>query len=144
MTSDAPQTGLVIRYQFLWPREHARGAEHGRKARPACVVVPLNVATKAVVLFPLTTQEPSPDRLFLRVPDTERQRLRLRGSTATWLLLDEANSDVLPGSDHIEPITHDPLVYAYGYFSQAFMRQVLRVLADAIRAKRLTIVRRPD
>ncbi len=81
------------------------------------MVVPLNVTSNAVVLFPLTTQEPGPERLSVRV---------------------------LPGSYHIEPITHDPFVYAYGQFSQAFMRQVLRILAQAIRAERLTIVRRQD
>ena len=41
MTDGAPETGLVVSYRFLWAREHDRGAEHGRKARPACVVVPL-------------------------------------------------------------------------------------------------------
>jgi hypothetical protein len=144
VTSDKPRTGLVISYRFLWAREQSQGAEHGRKARPTCVVVPLNLTTDAVVLFPLTTQEPGPDRLSVRVPDTERRRLKLRGSAPSWILLDEANRDVLPGSYHIEPITHDPFVYAYGQFSPAFMRQVLRVLAQAIRAERLTIVRRQD
>jgi hypothetical protein len=59
-------------------------------------------------------------------------------------VLDEGNRDILPGSFHIEPLSHDPLVYAYGHFSHPFMRQVLRVLSDAIRAKRMKIVRRQD
>jgi hypothetical protein len=44
---DRPETGLVIRYNFLWPREHDQGAEHRRKARPACVAV---LRTLAVAL----------------------------------------------------------------------------------------------
>ena len=50
---------------------------------------------------------------------------------------------MLPGSFHVEPISYDPPVHAYGAFSDAFMRQVLQVLAQAIRAKRLKVVGRP-
>jgi hypothetical protein len=139
---DRPETGLVIRYNFLWSREHDHGAEHGRKARPVCAVVPLTREGDDVVLFPLTTREPGPDRLAVRVPETERHRLRLRGTAPSWLLLDEGNRDVLPGSYHVEPIAHDPPVYAYGTFSQAFMRVVLRSLAAALRARRMRLVPR--
>ena len=98
MSIDQPETGLVIRYNFLWAREHDQGADHGRKARPACVVVPLTRQGDDVVLFPLTTSEPGPDRLAVKIPETERRRLRLRGAGPSWLLLDEGNRDVLPGS----------------------------------------------
>ena len=143
MTADEIRTGLVISYRFLWGREQAAGADHGRKARPTCVVVPVTAKGDLVALFPLTTQEPGPDRLSVRVPETERRRLKLRGTVPSWILLDEGNSDVLPGSYHVEPITYDPPVDAYGHFSEAFMRQVLLVLAAAIRAKRLKLVGRP-
>lgn len=142
MTDGAPETGLVVSYRFLWAREHDRGAEHGRKARPACVVVPLTGQAGDVVLFPLTTQEPAVGRLAVRVPETERRRLRLRGPAASWVLLDEGNRDVLPGSFHVEPIRHDPPSYAYGAFSAAFMRVVLRTLAAALRSGQAWIVTR--
>lgn len=142
MPIDRPETGLFILYNFLWAHEHDPGAEHGRKARPACVVVPLARQGSDVVLFPLTTREPGPDRLAVKVPETERRRLRLRGAGPSWLLLDEGNRDVLPGSYHVEPIAHDPPIYVYGTFSQAFMRVVLRTLAAALRARRLRVVRR--
>ena len=144
MTADKIRTGLVISYRFLWSHEQAAGAEHGRKARPTCVVVPITAKGDLVALFPLTTQEPGPDRLSIRVPETERRRLKLRGAVPSWILLDEGNSDVLPGSYHVEPITYDPPVDAYGHFSEAFMRQVLQVLTAAIRAKRLKLVGRPQ
>ena len=141
MPIDRPETGLVL-YNFLWAHEHDRGAEHGRKPRPACVVVPLTRGGDDVVLFPLTTREPGPDRLAVKVPETERRRLRLRGAGPSWLLLDEGNRDVLPGSYHVEPIRHDPPLYVYGIFSQAFMREVLRTLAAALRDRRMRVVRR--
>ena len=143
MTADEIRTGLVISYRFLWDRERAAGAEHGRKARPVCVVVPVTAKSNKVALFPVTTQEPGLDRLSVRVPETERRRLRLRGTAPSWILLDEGNIDVLPGSYHVEPITYDPPVHAYGYFSEAFMRQILQVLAGAIKAKQVRLVGRP-
>jgi len=142
MANGAPETGLVVSYRFLWAREHDQGAEHGRKVRPACVVVPLTGRAGDVVLFPLTTQEPAAGRLAVRVPETERRRLRLRGAAASWVLLDEGNRDVLPGSFHVEPIRHDPPSYAYGAFSAAFMRVVLRTLAAALRSGQARIVTR--
>lgn len=142
MPIDRPETGLVIQYRFLWAREHDRGEEHGRKARPACVVVPLTGLGGDVVLFPLTTQPPAPGRLALSVPETERRRLGLTGAAPSWILLDEGNRDILPGSFYVEPIGHDPMVYVYGTFSRAFMAAVLRTLAEAIRMRRARIVKR--
>ncbi len=43
MTTEPPETGLVDRYSFLWPREHDRGERKGRKDRPVCLIVPVNV-----------------------------------------------------------------------------------------------------
>lgn len=144
MAGERPETGLVISYRFLWPHEHAAGGTEGRKACPACVVVPLTAKGDQVVLFPLTTRQPDAGRLALPVPETERRRLRLRGAGPSWILLDQGNTDVLPGSFHVEPISYAPPVHAYGRFSEAFMRQVLQLLAGAIRERRLRLVRRID
>ncbi len=131
-----------MQFRFRCYRNPDHGAEHGRKAQPACVVVPLTGRAGDVVLFPLTTQEPAAGRLAVRVPETERRRLRLRGAAANWVLLDEGNRDVLPGSFHVEPIRHDPPSYAYGAFSAAFMRVVLRTLAAALRSGQTRVVTR--
>jgi len=131
-----------MQFRFRCYRNPDHGAEHGRKAQPACVVVPLTGRAGDVVLFPLTTQEPAAGRLAVRVPETERRRLRLRGAAASWVLLDEGNRDVLPGSFHVEPIRHDPPSYAYGAFSAAFMRVVLRTLAAALRSGQTRVVTR--
>lgn len=55
-------------------------------------------------------------------------------------MLDEANSDVMPASYHLVPLEAHPLRYAYGRFSPAFMRVVLRTMAEAIRARQLRMV----
>ena len=33
-----PVPGLVIRYSYLWRREHLEGREEGRKDRPCAIV----------------------------------------------------------------------------------------------------------
>ncbi|MCX8571082.1 hypothetical protein [Aminobacter sp. MET-1] len=137
-----PETGLVISYYFLWARQHDKGEVAGRKPRPACIVVPLNSKHGDVVLFPLTRQLPTSDRLAIKVPETERRRLKLKGDQPCWILLDEGNTDRLSSSFHVEPIDYDPLVVSFGRFSRAFMRQVLIKLADALRQRKLRLVNR--
>ncbi|MFA1677222.1 hypothetical protein ACDY97_32100 [Rhizobium mongolense] len=137
-----PETGLVISYNFLWEREHAKGEAEGRKARPACIVVPLTSKHGDVVLFPLTTQEPGPDRIAIKVPETERRRLKLKGRGPSWIILDEGNTDRLAESFHVEPISYDPPTFSYGKLSRAFMGQVLQTLAKAIRERNTRLVKR--
>ncbi|MFY9294861.1 MAG: hypothetical protein WAP03_29885 [Methylorubrum rhodinum] len=142
MTIEPPETGLVVRYSFLWSREHDGGEREGRKDRPVCLVIPLDVSEGAVVVFPITTQEPLPGRNAVAIPDTERRRLKLPGDRPCWLMLDEANSDVMPGSYHLVPIETRPPRFAYGRFSPAFMRVVLRTLSRLIRSRQVRIVER--
>jgi hypothetical protein len=84
VTTEPPETGLVVRYSFLWPREHDRGERAGRKDRPVCLVVPVNVGQGAVVVFPITTQEPLPGRIAVAVPEIERRRLKLPGDRPSF------------------------------------------------------------
>lgn len=137
-----PETGLVISYYFLWDREHAKGEEEGRKPRPACVVVPLTSKHGDVVLFPLTTKEPPPGRIAIKVPEMERRRLKLKGRGPSWIILDEGNTDRLADSFHIEPISYDPPTFSYGKLSRAFMGQLLQILAKAIREGKTRLVKR--
>jgi hypothetical protein len=144
MATLKPETGLVIRYRYLWQRQALAGEETGRKARPVCVVIPIGAKGADVVLFPLTTQPPCSDRLAVQVPETERRRLQLKGNGPAWIILDEGNRDELPNSYHLEPVTVDPVRFHYGVFSPAFMRVVLTTLAQAIRAQQLKVVSRGE
>ena len=141
MASLKPETGLVVRYRYLWRRQADAGEETGRKARPACVVIPVG-SGEEVVLLPLTTQPPGEDRAALQVPETERRRLKLKGDSPTWIIVDEANVDRLPQSFHLEPLSYAPPVFAYGTLSPAFMKVVLSALASIVRERRLKTVQR--
>ena len=39
MTFPEPYPGLVIRYSYLWRREHQEGREEGAKDRPRAIIM---------------------------------------------------------------------------------------------------------
>jgi len=131
-----PADGLVIRYDYLWAREHDRHEESGRKSRPACIQIIVADAKGAtiVALFPMTSQPPQPGRTALEIPEMEARRIGL--SAQSWIIVDEWNLDDLAKSPHIADVR--PL----GTLSAAFMKRVRRAAADRIRNRRYRSVPR--
>jgi hypothetical protein len=123
-----PEHGQVILYSYLWAREHDRGEDSGRKARPTCVM--LIVAGKdghrKPLLFPITSRPPGPSTRFVEIPETEARRAKLY--TPAWVIVDEFNTDDLKTSWAIEDA--EPL----GQFSRKFMSRIAAEAAAAIRA----------
>lgn len=119
---DALRTGAVIRYPYLWAREAAIGETEGRKFRPvaAGVRIPKRSGGDALILFPITSQEPAPNRFAAEIPDTEKRRAGLDGTIRLWIVLDEYNQDVIGRSFYLEP--EPPL----GYLSKAFFLPLLQ------------------
>lgn len=122
-----PKHGQVILYSYLWAREHERGEESGRKARPTCVM--LIVAGKdgrqRPLLFPITSRPPGPSTRFVEIPETEARRAKLY--TPAWVIVDEFNTDNLKTSWAVEDA--EPL----GQFSRKFMSRIAAEAAAAIR-----------
>ena len=81
--------GQIVRFHYLWARQAQAGEESGRKARPACIVVRTPGKPGAVYLFPVTSQEPQPERVALSFPEIECRRAGL--SFPCWIILDEYN-----------------------------------------------------
>jgi hypothetical protein len=123
-----PQHGDVILYSYLWAREHDKGEESGRKARPTCVM--MIVAGKdrksKPLLFPITSQPPRPGARSMEIPETEARRAGLY--VPAWVIVDEFNTDDLATSWAIEDAK--PL----GRFSRKFMSRIAGEAAAAIRA----------
>jgi hypothetical protein len=115
------RTGAVIRYPHLWVHRAVRGETEGRKFRSTAVGVriPKPNNEDALVLFPITSQEPAADRFAAEVPDIEKRRAGLDGTMRLWIILDEYNQDVIGRSFYLEP--EPPL----GYFSKAFFLPLL-------------------
>jgi hypothetical protein len=116
------RTGCVIPFPYLWVREAERGETEGRKSRPVAVGVriarPKN--NDLLVLFPITSQPPSPDRFAAEIPEMEKRRAGLDAGLRLWLILDEYNQDTIGQSFYLEP--EPPL----GRFSKAFFLPLMK------------------
>lgn len=75
MTFENLVSGVVIRFHFLWEREAVQGETEGRKPRPT--VVGFRLRNDRLLLFPITTKAPEPDRFAKEIPDTEKRRAGL-------------------------------------------------------------------
>jgi hypothetical protein len=73
-----------------------------------------------LVLFPITSQEPTQGRFAAEIPDIEKRRAGLDGTIRLWIVFDEYNQDVIGRSFYLEP--QPPL----GYFSRTFFLPLLR------------------
>ena len=116
MSFDRIRTACIIHYPYLWVREAEAGETEGRKHRPVTVGIRFPEPTGAdlLILFPITTQPPSPERFTIEIPEIEKRRAGLDIASRLWIILDEYNQDVIGKSFYLEP--NPPL----GQFSKAF------------------------
>ena len=130
MNFDSLKSGAVILYPYLWHREADRGETEGRKLRPAAVAVRIARPGKpdTLVLFPVTTKQPEAGRFMAEIPEMEKRRAGLDTSLRQWIILDEANEEIWPGSYYLEP--RPPL----GAFSKKFSCLWWLNLFDGVKA----------
>ena len=127
--------GDVVRYSYLWAREHLHGETAGRKARPACVmIVVAGESGKATLLFAITSQQPQRGMDAIEVPDIEARRAKLR--QPAWIIIDEFNRDDLARSFALEDAK--PI----GRFSKKFMLRLAVAIRAVAVARRMKIVPR--
>ena len=122
MSLEQLRTGCVIRFPYLWVRQAERGETEGRKSRPVAVGVRIirPKGEDVLVLFPITSQPPSPDRFAAEIPETEKRRARLDVTLRLWIILDEYNQDTIGRSFYLEP---EPPI---GRFSKAFFLPLMK------------------
>lgn len=117
------RSGSVIRYPYLWDRQASRGETEGRKERPTAVAVRLSGREgDRLVLLAITSSEPAMDRRAVEIPDREKKRAGLSGDLRLWIVVDEANIDVIGRSFYLRD--EPPL----GEFGRSFFRSVLRAM----------------
>ena len=121
-------SGLVIRYSYLWAREHFRGEETGRKDRPVCVQVVTAGPDNRVrsLLFAITSQPPRSGTACVEIPPLEARRTGIRAPA--WVVVDEWNEDDLTTSPYLADV--EPL----GSFSRAFAALIARAAVVAIKS----------
>ena len=101
MALPEPVAGLIIRYSYLWYREHLEGRDEGQKDRPCAIVAALrtdeNGATRVLVL-PITHTPPDHPSLAVEIPAKVKARLQL-DDARSWVALSEWNEFIWPGPD---------------------------------------------
>ena len=127
-----PVSGDIWRYDYLWHWQADVGETEGRKARPITFVTVIidKTGQTNLLILPITSSPPAPDRKVLEIPQIEQRRAGL-DDTPLWIILDEYNHDVLETSFHFNPNEK------IGRFSRAFHLKALKAFAF-IAKERLT------
>lgn len=124
-----------MRYPYLWHWQDIRGESEGRKDRPTTIAAAFIARDnrRYVLLLPVTTQPPAPERIAVEVPATEKKRAGLDLNRQQWILLDEYNLDPIATSYYLQGSPQ------LGQFSDAFMRLLLTHFKSLLpQAKRIT------
>lgn len=100
MSLPTPQAGLIIRYSYLWAREHDGGREEGVKDRPCAVLLATrtDAGDLRVIVLPITHAVPQDPKSAVEIPLPTKRRLGL-DDDQSWVVLSERNSFIWPGPD---------------------------------------------
>lgn len=123
-------TGTVFRYPYLWQREAGKGETEGRKQRPVAVALRIGRVDglETIIVIPITTKMPEPNRFAFEIPDTEKRRAGLNPDLRLWIILDEANIDVVGRSYYLTE--QKPI----GCFSRSYFIPIVRQFAKHFRS----------
>lgn len=132
-----PFPGLVIRYAYLWRKDHLAGQEEGVKDRPCAIVLSTRREGDEciVTVAPITHSPPASTATCVEIPARVKQHLKL-DSERSWIVCTEVNRFVWPGPDLRRIPGQDG--YAYGVLPPRLFEQVKQTLLRTLMA----IVRR--
>ena len=125
MNLPAPAPGLVIRYAYLWAREHDAGRTEGVRDRPCAVLL----ATRdeegdlRVIVLPVTHTRPADQASAIEMPAATKRRLGLDGERS-WIVVTECNVFSWPGPDLRFAPGEGPESVAYGLLPAKLFEKV--------------------
>ena len=139
MSIPAPFPGLVIRYSYLWHREHRAKQEEGSKDRPAAILMASSTKDAATRVFalPITHSEPTGADETIPIPMAVKRLIGL-DTEPSWIVLDELNEFIWPGFDLAVVPGSEPPSYEYGVLPPSFydrVRDAFLALHDARKVK---------
>jgi hypothetical protein len=122
-----PEPGLVIRYSYLWLREHREGREEGTKDRPCAIVLASrrHGDETQVLVVPVTHSPPENLADALELPPPVKQHLGL-DSQRSWVVLSESNLFDWPGPDLRRLGDRDNSSVAYGFLPPRLFAELRR------------------
>jgi hypothetical protein len=138
-----PRPGLVIRYSYLWQREHDAGREEGVKDRPCAIVLAIEGehGDKTVYVLPITHARPADPQDAVELPRTTKVRLGL-DTERSWVVVSEVNSFIWPGPDLRFQPGQGPESVAYGMLPPAIFNVVKKRFLTRVQARRAGVVKR--
>lgn len=130
MAFESLTTGAVFRYPYLWKREADRGETEGRKDRPVAVAFRIGRidGLETIVVIPITSKMPEAGRNAIEIPEIEKRRAGLNPDMRLWIMLDEANMDVLGKSYYLAD--QQPI----GQFGKPYFLPIVREFARHFRS----------
>jgi len=136
-----PEVGLVIRYSYLWLREHREGREEGTKDRPCAIILAAHRhdGETRVLVVPVTHSQPDSPDVALELPPAVKRHLGL-DAERSWVVLSESNLFDWPGPDLRRVGDRDDSSVAYGFLPPRFFAELRRrflALEDAARSHRV-------
>ena len=145
MTLPKPEAGLVIRYSYLWLREHLEGREEGTKDRPCAIVLALqdDDGETQVLVVPVTHSPADNPAAVLELPTVIKQHLGL-DAERSWVVLSESNLFDWPGPDLRRVGDRDDSSVAYGFLPPRLFAEVRRRFLALEAAARSTRVQRTE
>jgi hypothetical protein len=136
-----PEPGLVIRYSYLWLREHREGREEGAKDRPCAIILAAgqHEGETQVLVVPVTHSPPENVDAALELPPAVKRHLGLDAERA-WVVLSESNLFDWPGPDLRRVGDRDDGSIAYGFLPPRLFGELRRrflALEGAARSRRV-------
>lgn len=121
-----PEPGLVIRYSYLWQREHLAGREDGVKDRPCAIVLAVKDGGDArVLVVPITHNRPGAGISAMELPAAVKKQLGLDGERS-WIVYSESNFFRWPGPD-LRPVNNQPgAPMTYGFLPPRIFTELRR------------------
>jgi hypothetical protein len=141
VTLPKPEAGLVIRYSYLWLREHLEGREEGTKDRPCAIILATHdqEGETQVLVVPVTHSPPEQGTDALELPQAVKRHLGL-DADRSWVVLSESNLFDWPGPDLRRVGDRDDASVGYGFLPPRLFAELRRrflALEAATRSKRV-------
>ncbi len=127
MSLPKPEAGLIIRYSYLWLREHREGREEGTKDRPCAIILVArrHEGETEVLVLPVTHSTPGNIGDALELPPAVKHHLGL-DAELSWVVLSESNLFDWPGPDLRRIGDQDDSSIAYGFLPPRFFAEMRR------------------
>ena len=145
MSLPRPEPGLVLRYSYLWLREHRAGREEGVKDRPCAIVLAVRDSNDhtQVLVVPVTHTPPTAPAEAIELPAAIKHHLGL-DTERSWIMLNESNLFEWPGPDLRRVGNRDDASVGYGYLPPRFFADLRRRFVPLETTARSRRVRRTE